>query len=41
MSYRPDSERDTAFAEGKRHVGTQIVKFLKINLSKLRSNEDG
>lgn len=29
LSYRPNSERDTAFAEGKRHVGLQIVKLLK------------
>lgn len=31
LSYRfgPDGERDTAFAEGKRWVGLQIVKLLK------------
>ena len=27
LSYRPDSERATAFAEGKRFVGLQIVKL--------------
>jgi len=31
LSYRPNSERDTAFAEGKRFVGAQVVKM--INLS--------
>lgn len=33
LSYRPglDGDRDTAFAEGKRFVGSQIVKLLKIN----------
>lgn len=31
MSYFPDSDRDTAFAEGRRFVGNQIVKLLKIN----------
>lgn len=31
MSYRPLSDRDTAFAEGKRFVGTQIVKFLNVD----------
>jgi len=29
----PDGDRVTAFAEGKRHVGTQIVKLANINLS--------
>jgi hypothetical protein len=30
MSFRPgaDGERETAFAEGKRHVGLQIVKHI-------------
>ena len=28
QSYRPDSERDTAFAEGKRHVGLELRKML-------------
>jgi hypothetical protein len=32
MSYRPGSERDTTFAEGKRHVGNQLVKLTKIVL---------
>lgn len=31
LSYRPDSDRDTAFAEGKRFIGAQLVKL--INLS--------
>lgn len=30
LSYRPDSDRDTAFAEGKRFVGLQLVKLMKI-----------
>ena len=30
LSYRPDSERDTAFAEGKRFVGLQMVKISKL-----------
>lgn len=32
LSYRPgeDGDRETAFAEGKRHVGLQLVKQLKI-----------
>ena len=36
LSYRPDSDRDTAFAEGKRWVGLQIVTKLKINLAAIR-----
>lgn len=31
MSYRPGSERDSVFAEGRRFVGLQIVK--QINLT--------
>lgn len=27
LSYRPDRDRDTAFAEGKRFVGAQVVKM--------------
>lgn len=39
LSYRPggeDGERDTCFAEGRRFVGSQIVKALKISLYALR-----
>ena len=32
LSYRPGSDRDTAFAEGKRHVGLQLVKLVKLVL---------
>jgi hypothetical protein len=28
LSYRPTSERDTVFAEGRRFVGLQLVKLL-------------
>ena len=31
MSYRPDNTHDTAFAEGRRWVGNQLVKFLKLS----------
>lgn len=41
MSYRPgDTSRDTDFAEGRRSVGLQIVKLLKMNLSELRRQEN-
>lgn len=36
MSYRPDSERDSVFAEGKRFVGLTIVKAIKLNLARMR-----
>ncbi len=37
MSFRPGSDggRDTAFAEGRRFVGNQIVKLTKLPLSKI------
>jgi hypothetical protein len=43
LSYRPSSDRDTAFAEGKRHVGLQLVKFAQLNIATLRgkSTEQG
>ena len=36
MSYRPESDRDTCFAEGRRFVGNQIVKLTKIDLPALQ-----
>jgi hypothetical protein len=38
LSYRPgeDGERDSAFAEGKRFVGMQIVKQLKLTTEERR-----
>ena len=41
MSYRPDSERDSNFAEGKRYVGNQIVKIVSFNLAALGKKKDG
>ena len=35
MSYRPSGDRDTSFAEGRRFVGLQIVKLLRLDLSLL------
>lgn len=36
LSYRPDSVRDTDFAEGNRHVGLQLVKLANLQLSRFR-----
>lgn len=36
LSFRPDNARATDFAEGKRHVGLQLVKLTKLNLAKLK-----
>lgn len=39
LSYRPgaqEGDRDTAFAEGKRFVGSQIVKMLKVSVAAIR-----
>ena len=30
LSYRPDSDRNTAFAEGKRFVGLEIARVLNM-----------
>jgi hypothetical protein len=40
MSYRPQSDRDTTFAEGKRHVGLQIVKLVNMPLDRPGSNTE-
>jgi len=39
LSFRPNSDRDTAFAEGRRFVGLQVVKALKLDLSVLRKDK--
>lgn len=43
LSYRPTSDRDTAFAEGKRFIGLQLVKFFKMNIAALsgKNTEQG
>lgn len=38
MSYRPESDRDTCFAEGRRFVGTQLVKMLSLIPSKIKDD---
>ena len=35
LSYRPGDTHETALAEGRRFVGLEIVKMLKLNPSKL------
>ena len=40
ISYRPDSERDTSFAEGKRFVVANIVRLLKTSTAKLRGDNN-
>lgn len=40
LSYRPASDRDTAFAEGKRFVGLQVVKLTKLN-SQIAREDNG
>ena len=36
MSYRPNNTGDTTFAEGKRHVGNEIIKMIKLKLGNLQ-----
>lgn len=41
MSYRPggpEGDRDTAFAEGRRFVGNQIVKLANLPLSEIKES---
>ena len=35
-SFRPESDRATAFAEGRRFVGLQLVKLTKVNIAALK-----
>lgn len=39
LSFRPTSDRDTAFAEGRRFVGLQIVKAINLDLSIIKRAE--
>ena len=39
MSYRVESH-DTAFAEGRRFPGNQVIKMLKLDASKVRRETD-
>lgn len=39
LSYRPDSDRDTAFAEGGRFVGLQLVTMTKVSVDALEKQE--
>ena len=40
MSYRPGDTHDTAFHEGRRFVGNEIIKMLKLDPSKVRGKKD-
>jgi hypothetical protein len=40
LSYHPESDRDTAFAEGRRFAGLQIVKALYLQTGLLRKVTD-
>lgn len=44
LSFRPggdEGRRDTDFAEGKRFVGSQLVKLMKLDVSMLRRKQNG
>ena len=41
LSYRPTSDRETVFAEGRRFVGLNIVKALNLDTTKLRKDHGG
>lgn len=38
QSFRPESERETVFAEGRRFVGMTLVKAMKLDMSRLRKS---
>lgn len=40
LSYRPESDRDTAFAEGARWVGLQIVKLINMPAAEQPTGEE-
>jgi len=40
LSYRPESDRDTAFAEGRRFVGLQIVKAINLRTDLLTKRSE-
>jgi len=35
-TFHPESDRASAFAEGRRYVGLQVVKLLKLQLNTIR-----
>lgn len=37
ISYRPDSDRETVFAEGRRFVGQQIMKLFQLNTGNIEN----
>ena len=41
LSYRAHSQRDTDFAEGKRFVGLQIMKFVNYDPTDMRNENVG
>lgn len=40
MSYRPGDQMATAFAEGRRAVGLEVVTMLKVNTTEIRRREN-
>lgn len=38
MSFSPDSERETVFAEGKRWIGAQVVLISRLMIGKLKGD---
>lgn len=41
LSFSPESDRATSFAEGRRFVGLQLVKLTKINKEALKDDDNG
>lgn len=41
MSFHPENDRLTAFAEGRRFVGNQVLKMLLLDTNKLKATNNG
>lgn len=41
LSFTPDSDRGTSFAEGRRFVGLQIVKLTKLDKETMKDDTNG
>jgi len=40
VAWEPDSERSSSFQAGRRYVGLQIIKLIKLNLQAIRSKRN-
>ena len=41
MSFHPENDKLTAFAEGRRFVGNQVLKMLLLDTNKMKATQNG